>query len=198
LDGHPSPIVDAVTNLAVGAIVRRDTDILLVSQQSDDDPEPVWALPGGTVGDAESIAEALRRRVADETGLTRTSTGSLLWVARYSVGGQAFEQLVFEVRTASPYAARSVNRGSLLPGAAWVPLEPAIERLSRMWFTPIRDPAVAYLEGRAAVATVWNWTHLDALPEVVPQAHSVHLEKPSRGEPVAADGQGDEDHQQGQ
>jgi hypothetical protein len=41
-----------------------------------------------------------------------------------------------------------------------------------MWFTPIRDPAVAYLTGRAPAATVWSWSRLDGPPEVVPQLDS--------------------------
>jgi hypothetical protein len=30
-----------------------------------------------------------------------------------------------------------------------------------MWFAPIREPAVAYLTGRARVATLWTWTDLN-------------------------------------
>jgi ADP-ribose pyrophosphatase YjhB (NUDIX family) len=164
--------VTGLSSLAVGAIVRRGSDILLVSERSDDEPEPVWALPGGTVADGESVGEALRRRVAGETGLARVRAGRLLWLARYTVGGEGFETLAFEVLEGVPYTAKSVNKGALLPPAEWVPVDEAVDRLSRMWFTPIRDPAVAYLTGRAPAATVWTWSRLDGPPEVVPQLDS--------------------------
>jgi ADP-ribose pyrophosphatase YjhB (NUDIX family) len=154
------------SHLAVGAIVRRASDILLVREEGD---EPVWALPGGPVSAGESVDAALRRRVSEESGLFRSNAGRLLWLARYTVGGEPFETLVFEVLEGTPYTAKSMNRGTLLPSAAWVPLDEAIERLAGMWFPPIRDPAVAYLTERAPAATLWTWTRLDSKPETVPR-----------------------------
>jgi 8-oxo-dGTP diphosphatase len=57
-----SPVV------AVGAILRRADEILLVLR----DREPAkgtWSLPGGKVHAGESLAEACRREVREETGL---------------------------------------------------------------------------------------------------------------------------------
>jgi ADP-ribose pyrophosphatase YjhB (NUDIX family) len=162
-------VTEQSSHLAVGAMVERDSDILLVSEPDEEHPgELVWALPGGTVTAGESVGEALRRRVAEEAGLVRAHPGRLLWLVRYSVAGQQFETLVFEVREASPYAQKGLNREALKPPAAWIPRDDAIERLGRMWFAPIRDPAVAYLAGRAPAATVWTWSRLDGAPEVVP------------------------------
>jgi ADP-ribose pyrophosphatase YjhB (NUDIX family) len=157
------------SHLAVGAIVRRGSDILLVSEHSPDEPEPVWALPGGQVAAGEPVGTALHRRVADETGLSRVRPGRLLWLARYTVSGEAFETLGFEVLEGSPYATKSVNRAALLPPAEWVPVEEAVTRLSRMWFAPIREPAVAYLTDRAVAATLWSWSKLDERPHTVPE-----------------------------
>ena len=181
-------VTEQSSHLAVGAIVERGTDILLVSEPDEDHPgELVWALPGGTVTAGESVGEALRRRVAEETGLVRARPGRLLWLVRYRVSGQQFETLVFEVREASPYTGKAMNRETLKPPAVWVPRDEAIERLDQMWFAPIRDPAVAYLKGRAPAATVWTWSRLDGPPETVPST--------GVGDPVAVDGERDEDHE---
>jgi ADP-ribose pyrophosphatase YjhB (NUDIX family) len=46
----------------IAAAVIRDRDrILLVQQQSKNDPSPSWALPGGVVEDGELLHEALKR-----------------------------------------------------------------------------------------------------------------------------------------
>jgi ADP-ribose pyrophosphatase YjhB (NUDIX family) len=133
----------------VGAVVRRGGDVLLVPE------DETWALPGGVVEPNESVAAALDRKVTEETGLSDVQVGPLLWVARYEVGGEAWQTYGFEVRSEEDD-----------PG--WVPVADAIERLSAMWFPPLRAPAVRYLEGRTAVATLWTWTRLDQEPEVLP------------------------------
>jgi ADP-ribose pyrophosphatase YjhB (NUDIX family) len=179
-------VTDQSSHLAIGAIVDRGTDILLLSEPDEEHAgEFIWALPGGTVAAGESVGEALRRRVAEETGLVRAQPGRLLWLVRYPVAGQLFETLVFEVLEASPYAAKGLNRQSLKPPASWVPRDEAVERLAKMWFAPIRDPAIAYLTGRAPAATVWSWSRLDGSPEIVPS--------PGAGDPEAAE---DREHEQ--
>lgn len=136
----------------MGAVVRRGKDVLLVSEQTDGDT--VWALPGGAV----EAAEPLLARVAQEAGFAAVTAERLLWVARYAAGGAHYEMLGFEVTGVGPHD------GS----GAWVHLAEAVERLGRMWFAPIREPAVAYLTGRARVATVWTWAALDEPPATVP------------------------------
>jgi ADP-ribose pyrophosphatase YjhB (NUDIX family) len=153
--------VDRVTNshLAVGAIVRRGSDVLLVREDAEDG-EPVWALPGGVVAVREALGIALRRRLAEDTGLFDVHVGPLLWVARYRVERKPFEAFGFEVA-----ASGDDDVGGR---AEWVGLDEALVRLAKMWFAPIRDPALAYLLGRAAVATVWSWPRLDGGPDTVP------------------------------
>jgi len=126
--------------LAVGAVVRRGKDVLLLS-----DP-PDWALPGGSVGPGEPLLAG----VAREAGYPSVLAERLLWVARYSTGGVAYEMLGFEV----------TGVGAHDGSGEWVHLPDAVERLGRMWFAPIREPAVAYLTGRARVATLWSWADL--------------------------------------
>jgi ADP-ribose pyrophosphatase YjhB (NUDIX family) len=148
-----------VTNshLAVGAIVRRGSDILLAREDAEDG-DPVWALPGGVAASREALGIALRRRLAEDTGLFDVHIGPLLWVARYRVERKPFEAFGFEVAATGEVGER----------AEWVGLDEALVRLAKMWFAPIRDPALAYLLGRAVVATVWTWPRLDRVPETVP------------------------------
>jgi hypothetical protein len=128
--------------LAVGAVVRRGKEVLLLS-----DP-PDWALPGGSV----EPGEPLLAKVAQESGFSSVLAERLLWVARYSTGGVAYEMLGFEV----------TGVGGHDGSGEWVHLTEAVERLGQMWFAPIREPAVAYLTGRARVATLWSWADLKA------------------------------------
>ncbi|MET7393869.1 NUDIX domain-containing protein [Dactylosporangium sp. NPDC005572] len=134
--------------VAVGAVVRRGRDVLLVRDGDD------WALPGGAVGDGEPLLG----RVAAEAGYADVVAERLLWVARYTAGGRRYEMIGFEVTGVGPHGG----------GGEWVGLDAALQRLEAMWFAPIREPAVAYLSGRARVATLWSWPDLDGPPDTVP------------------------------
>ena len=143
-----------VTGLAVGAIVRRGKDVLLVSEADADGGEVVWALPGGAVGPGEPLLD----RVAAESGYQSVVAERLLWVARYTTGGERYEMTGFEVTGVGPHGGQG----------EWVALDEAVARLERMWFAPIREPAIAYLTGRARVATWWTWPSLDQPAATVP------------------------------
>lgn len=54
--------------VAVGAIVRDGRDLLLVLR-SHEPAKGTWSLPGGKVQWGESLHDALRREVLEETGL---------------------------------------------------------------------------------------------------------------------------------
>jgi 8-oxo-dGTP diphosphatase len=148
------------SRLAVGAIVRRESDILLVSQQADAEEPPVWALPGGVVEPGETVHDALLRDVRTDTGLN-VRPGPLLWVARYELGGATWQSYGFAAVPDDP----SAEPGT---GAGWFPFVEAVDKLADMWFAPIREPAVQYLVGRAAAATLWTWASLENAPDVVP------------------------------
>jgi ADP-ribose pyrophosphatase YjhB (NUDIX family) len=150
-------------HVAVGAVVRRGPDILLVSEKIGDE-ELVWALPGGAVLPKESVQTALHRTVAADTGLAGVMVGALIWVVRYTVGGEDFTSYGFEL-----LGGVGQDEPVLSPAAEWVRADEAIERLAKMWFAPIREPAVAYITGRAVPATLWTWPGApDGDPEVLP------------------------------
>ncbi|MFJ1758591.1 NUDIX domain-containing protein [Kitasatospora sp. NPDC088134] len=62
---------DGVEGVVVGAVVPKNGSVLLLQRAADDYMGGLWELPSGTVDpeDADLLA-ALRREVAEETGLT--------------------------------------------------------------------------------------------------------------------------------
>lgn len=175
-------------HVAVGAVVRRGPDILLVSEQTGDE-ELVWALPGGALLPKESVQAALHRTVAADTGLSGVLVGALIWVTRYTVGGEDFSSYGFELLGGLGKKGEE-DEPSLSPTAEWVRADEAVERLAKMWFAPIREPAVAYITGRAVPATLWTWPGApDGDPEVLPSLfREGDLEEGDRTSPPATPG----------
>jgi len=54
------------------AIIRKGDQLLIVNNQSGQDNR--WSLPGGQIEAGETLEQALRREVAEETGLAVTSS----------------------------------------------------------------------------------------------------------------------------
>lgn len=59
------------TNKRVGAVIRKGDEVLLIHRHKNG--EEYWVLPGGGVEDEETLEEALRREVMEETSLAITS-----------------------------------------------------------------------------------------------------------------------------
>lgn len=64
--------------LAVGAVVLDDQRRLLVVRRRDEPAAGRWSVPGGRVEPGETVRGAVRREVAEETGL-EVEAGDLLW-----------------------------------------------------------------------------------------------------------------------
>lgn len=75
----------AVPVLAVGAVVRRGDDLLLV-KRGRPPGAGLWSLPGGRVEPSESLREAVVREVREETGLEVRPAQLLGWVERRGPG----------------------------------------------------------------------------------------------------------------
>ena len=111
--GNEVPLV------GVGVAVIDEGRILLV-QRSKDPGRGLWAVPGGKVELGETLREAARREVAEETGLT-VEVGEVIWVGE--VIDDAYHIVLIDF-------SGSVVSGELSPAddaadARWVPLDDA-------------------------------------------------------------------------
>lgn len=92
-------MADQAPVVAVGAICVRDGRLLLV-KRGRGAAAGQWAVPGGRVDFGEPLAEAVRRELREETGLTGT-VGALCGIAERRAGGHHFVILDYWVNVAS-------------------------------------------------------------------------------------------------
>jgi ADP-ribose pyrophosphatase len=88
---------------AVGVIVRRGDEYLLIRQHRFIVDEYVWAIPSGGVHAGESPEQAAVREVAEETGYRVGRLRHLLWYyPSYGCSNQRFELFLAEDPVAGP------------------------------------------------------------------------------------------------
>ncbi|WP_367132823.1 MULTISPECIES: NUDIX hydrolase [Streptomyces] len=88
---------DGIAKTVVGAVIADDGGkVLLLHRPADDYLGGLWELPSGGVDDGETLIEALRREIAEETGLTVTAVRGYLGHFDYRSGsGRATRQFNF-------------------------------------------------------------------------------------------------------
>lgn len=104
--------------IAVGAIVIHD-DALLMVQRANDPGKGLWSLPGGRVERGEYLADALRREVEEETGLT-VAMGELAGILE--VPGEEFHYVILDFH-ATLDGGSSPTPGTDAGDVRWVPLK---------------------------------------------------------------------------
>jgi ADP-ribose pyrophosphatase YjhB (NUDIX family) len=124
---QPEPDARQATQIrpSVAAVVRDEQGQILLQRRSDNGR---WGLPGGSVEIGESVAEAIRREVVEETGF-RIEVGRLvgvysdpaLQVVRYPGGSVVhYISILFECRIvggAPATSAETLEVGFFPPGA---------------------------------------------------------------------------------
>lgn len=93
---HTLRLVAENPQVAIGAVVVRHGRLLLV-RRANPPAAGRWSLPGGRVAAGESLAEAVSRELAEETGLTGEVT-ALCGVAERMGEGRHFVILDYWVR----------------------------------------------------------------------------------------------------
>ena len=106
--------------LCVGAVAVEDGRLLLVRRGR---PPGLgeWSVPGGRVEAGETMAEAVVRELAEETGLSGECVGVVGWVERI---GPEHHFVIVDFRVRVDAAGRPTPGGDAAE-AAWVPLEEA-------------------------------------------------------------------------
>lgn len=108
----------AAPQVCVGAVARNGGRLLLV-RRGHPPQAGRWSLPGGRVEPGETLAEAVVREVAEETGLEVVCDEMVGWVER-SGDGYHFVILDFWVTVLDPAPAVA---GDDAADVAWVPLD---------------------------------------------------------------------------
>jgi len=109
--------------VCVGAIAV-DEDRLLMIRRGHGPAAGEWSVPGGRVEGGETLAEAVVREVAEETGLEAVCDDLVGWVERIG-DGHHFVILDFGVTILEP---EPVKAGDDAAEAAWVPLHEVTDR----------------------------------------------------------------------
>jgi 8-oxo-dGTP diphosphatase len=152
-------------NLIAAAVIEQDDKILLIQQKGELDSEPSWALPGGVVKAGEMLNQALSREIQEETGLNQITPGSLLYVTQIENPSGQSRTIAFVFSVTHWQGELQPNDpDDLILGAAFLPIEEAIDKLSRNPWLVMREPVIAYLSGKAKPGTVWcyHWYEDDS------------------------------------
>lgn len=128
-----------------GGIAVYDGSLLMVASRYRNQPQPLWNLPGGRQCARELLVETVEREVLEETGL-RGVAGALAYVSESYDGDVHYLNAAFVLTLRDPTAPlRRPVDGDHVVAVEWVPLN---EIRSRVVVEVVREPLVAYLEGR--------------------------------------------------
>ena len=108
--------------VAVGAIVRRGDDILLVLRGTPPN-ENQWAIPGGRLHLGETLQQAAEREILEETDIkiqAREVVYTFEHIERDPAGNVQFHYVVLDL--AADYLAGEPRGGDDAREARWIPL----------------------------------------------------------------------------
>src|SRR3989344_2703669 len=98
---------DGINRYVVGAVIQRDSSVLLLKRPKDDFMGGIYELPSGRVEDGESFDVALYREVEEETGLKIMEIRRYLGHFDYdSKSSKKTRQFNFEVTVGKPIEIR--------------------------------------------------------------------------------------------
>jgi 8-oxo-dGTP diphosphatase len=109
--------------VAVGAVVLRDSEILLV-RRGHGPAAGEWSVPGGRVRFGEGLHEAVVREVREETGIEVLVERFLGWVERIGrpAGGDPHHFVILDFACVLLDEDQDPHAGDDAAEAAWVPL----------------------------------------------------------------------------
>ena len=128
-----TPDGPSIPEVAVGAVVRRGDEILLI-RRGRGTAVGQWAIPGGRVEFGEGLKAAVAREVREETGLDVKVGRFLGWAERMGEDPGPYHYVILDFEAVPVDPAAPARAGDDADDVAWVPTN-AIER----------DPLVAGL-----------------------------------------------------
>jgi ADP-ribose pyrophosphatase YjhB (NUDIX family) len=141
----------ATAHLIVSALLHGEGRILLVQERGPGDPHPIWMLPGGRVEHGESVLEALRRELHEETGLELAGEARLAFVTHVIGSGEQYLALTFSCEAIGALAPNDPD-GYILD-VAWVEESEALARIEGVdWYDS--GPLRRHLDTTERVADV--------------------------------------------
>jgi ADP-ribose pyrophosphatase YjhB (NUDIX family) len=115
-------VTEPRAEVAVGAIVRRGDDLLLV-RRGRGAAVGKWSVPGGRVEFGEPLAAAVEREVREETGLAVRTVGFAGWVERIGDDPFPFHYVILDFFAALDDDRESDARpGDDAAEVRWVPI----------------------------------------------------------------------------
>lgn len=126
LEGRDSPrrVYPKTPLIGVGAVVQRGKRILLI-KRANEPARGLWSIPGGLVEVGETLKEAAKREVEEETGI-KVEIGEFLDIIENIIrdrdGRVKFHYVLIDFR------AKPVSEDA--------ELSPSSEALEARWFTP--------------------------------------------------------------
>jgi mutator protein MutT len=109
--------------VCVGAVAVDDGRLLMI-RRGHGPAAGYWSIPGGRVESGETMAEALVRELAEETGLEGVCGNLIGWVERI---GTEYHYVILDFAV-TVLDDRSPTAGSDAAEAEWVPLADVAER----------------------------------------------------------------------
>jgi mutator protein MutT len=128
--------------VCVGAVVVDDGRLLLI-RRGHGPAAGSWSIPGGRVEAGETLAEAVVRELAEETGLEGVCDRLVGWVERI---GEDHHFVILD------FAVTLLDSGAPVAGhdaaeAAWVPLDEVAEQ-------PLVDGLAEFLHEHGVIPTI--------------------------------------------
>jgi ADP-ribose pyrophosphatase YjhB (NUDIX family) len=111
-------VTDGSVEVAVGAVVRRGDEILLVLRGRGPGVGQ-WSLPGGRVEFGETLVAAVAREVAEETGLDVEVGPFVGWVERMGTEPFAYHYVILDFAATPRQPQAPVFPGDDADAAAW-------------------------------------------------------------------------------
>jgi len=131
----------------VGAVVIDDGRLLLV-QRGRPPGEGLWAVPGGKVNFGESMIDAVKREVLEETGL-HVTPGRVIWAGDSIGDGQPPAWHYCLVDFLCTFDGGELQAADDAADAAWVPLEEAGQRALTPTMFDLLDVLIPFWRGES-------------------------------------------------